>query len=43
MGPNGGSVAMDLNGERFKPVFAERDKKQTKIDLRGISSLLKAF
>jgi hypothetical protein len=24
------------NGERLKPVFAERDKKQTLIDLRGI-------
>ncbi len=25
-------------GERFKPTFAERDKKQTWKDLRGISS-----
>jgi hypothetical protein len=25
-------------GERFKPAFAERDKKQTMIDLRGIST-----
>ncbi len=25
------------NGERFKPAFAERDKKQTMTDLRGIS------
>jgi hypothetical protein len=24
------------NGKRFKPAFAERDKKQTVIDLRGI-------
>jgi hypothetical protein len=24
------------NGERFKPAFAERDKKQTMINLRGI-------
>jgi hypothetical protein len=24
------------NGERFKPAFAERDKKQAMIDLRGI-------
>jgi hypothetical protein len=26
------------NGGRFKPAFAERDRKQTMIDLRGISS-----
>jgi hypothetical protein len=25
------------NGERFKPAFAERNKKQTMKDLRGIS------
>jgi hypothetical protein len=31
------------NNERFKPAFAQRDKKQAKIDLRGISSLLKVF
>jgi hypothetical protein len=28
------------NGGRFKPAFAERDKKQTMIDLRGISTTL---
>ncbi len=26
------------NGGRFKPAFAKRDKKQTMIDLRGIST-----
>jgi hypothetical protein len=26
------------NGGRFKPAFAARDKKQTMIDLRGISA-----
>jgi hypothetical protein len=26
------------NGGRFKPVFAESDRKQTMIDLRGIST-----
>jgi hypothetical protein len=26
------------NGERLKPAFAERDKKQKMIDLRGIST-----
>jgi hypothetical protein len=26
------------NGGRFKPAFAEGDKKQTMIDLRGIST-----
>ena len=27
-----------LNGERFRPAFAERDNKQTIIDLRGNST-----
>jgi hypothetical protein len=26
------------NGERLKPAFSERDKKQKMIDLRGIST-----
>jgi hypothetical protein len=26
------------NGGRFKAAFAERDKKQTRVDLRGISA-----
>jgi hypothetical protein len=26
------------NGERLKPALGERDKKQTMIDLRGIST-----
>ncbi len=30
--------ALISNAERFKPAFAERDKKQTMIDLRGFST-----
>jgi len=32
----GGHEQLISNGERFKPAFAERDKKQAMIDLRGI-------
>jgi hypothetical protein len=35
---DGGHKPLIANGERFKPAFIERDKKQTMIDLRGISS-----
>jgi hypothetical protein len=31
---DGGHEQLLLNGGRFKPAFAERDKKQTMIDLR---------
>ena len=38
-GRGGHEQTADLsNGERFKPAVAERDKKQTMIDLRGIST-----
>jgi hypothetical protein len=33
---DGGYEQLISNGVRFKPAFAERDKKQTMIDLRGI-------
>ncbi len=32
---DGGLEQLISNGERFKPAFAERDKKQAMIDLRG--------
>jgi hypothetical protein len=35
---DGGYEQLISNGERFKPAFAERDKKQTMLDLRGIST-----
>jgi hypothetical protein len=36
-GPNGHEQPIS-NGERFKPAFVERDKKQTMTDLREIST-----
>ncbi len=33
-----GHEQMISNGGKFKPAFAEKDKKQTMIDLRGIST-----
>jgi hypothetical protein len=33
-----GHEQLILNGGRFNPAFFERDKKQTIIDLRGIST-----
>jgi hypothetical protein len=35
---DGGHEHLISNGERFKPAFAERNDKQTMIDLRGIST-----
>ncbi len=35
---DGGHEQLISNGERFKLAIAERDKKQTMIDLRGIST-----
>jgi hypothetical protein len=35
---DGGHKQLISNGGRYKPAFAERDKKQIMIDLRGISS-----
>jgi hypothetical protein len=35
---DGGHEQLISNGERFKPAFAERNYKQTMIDLRGIST-----
>jgi hypothetical protein len=35
---DGGHKQLILNGERFRPAFAERDNKPTMIDLRGIST-----
>ncbi len=35
---DGGHEQLISNGGRFKPVFSERDQKQTMIDLRGIST-----
>jgi hypothetical protein len=35
---NGGHEKLISNGGRFKPALAERDKKQTMIDLREISA-----
>jgi hypothetical protein len=35
---DGGHEQLISNGGRFKPAFSERDKKQTIIDLRGIST-----
>jgi hypothetical protein len=35
---DGGKEQLISKGERFKEAFAERDKKQTMIDLRGIST-----
>jgi hypothetical protein len=38
---NGGHEQLiSTGGGRFKPAFTERDKKQTMIDLRGISPKL---
>jgi len=37
---DGGHEQLISNGGRVKPAFAERDKKQTMIDLRGISTNL---
>jgi hypothetical protein len=34
---DGGHEQLISNGRGFNPAFAERDKKQTMIDLRGIS------
>jgi hypothetical protein len=36
--PSRWSNGLISNGGRFKPAFAERDKKQTMTDLRGISA-----
>jgi hypothetical protein len=35
---DGGHEQLISNGGKFKPAFAERDKKQTRIHLRGIST-----
>jgi hypothetical protein len=35
---DGGHEQLISNGGRFKPAFSERNKKQTIIDLRGIST-----
>jgi hypothetical protein len=35
---DGGHEQLISNGGRFKPACAERDKRQTMIDLRGIST-----
>jgi hypothetical protein len=35
---DGGHEQLISNDKRFKPAFAERDKKQTMIDLQGIST-----
>jgi hypothetical protein len=35
---DGGHEQVTSNGERFNPAFAERDKKQTMVDLRGRST-----
>ncbi len=35
---DGGHEQLISNGGRFKPAFAKRDKKQTMIDLKGIST-----
>jgi hypothetical protein len=35
---DGGHKQLISNGGRYKPSFAERDRKQIMIDLRGISS-----
>jgi hypothetical protein len=35
---DGGYEQLVSNGGRFKPALDERDKKQTMIDLRGIST-----
>jgi hypothetical protein len=35
---DGGHEQLISNGGRFNPVFSERGKKQTIIDLRGIST-----
>jgi hypothetical protein len=34
----GGHEQLSSNGGRFKPAYAERDKRQTMIDLPGIST-----
>jgi hypothetical protein len=35
---HGGHEQLISHGEMFKPAFTKRDRKQTRIDLRGIST-----